>query len=297
MPKQMPKPKIDIKVHSAMSELPMTPNKDALPKTKGGLLAGPGGIMVSVPAVDDEDRERVGALVARAGRSKTFRRKLEQALEKEEERVSRLETWADQVRDHLGDVKVMSNPTGPIKIVLTCEGGHDVEWASANRIPAEAIASKLKRQGWELGRHVKCPEHAHPRKKRKQKEGGAVIMTDTLEQAQASDAARTAKRLVILALDEFFNIEKGQYRSGQSDATIAKDLGIAEETVAQLRNDFCGPLKVPDEIEDVERQMHELRQSFATRQAELETNFEVHFGKLQSRLDALIRKNKWKADV
>jgi hypothetical protein len=129
---------------------------------------------------------------------------------------SRLDTWADQVQDECGDVRVLSTATGPIKIVLTCEQGkHEVEWTSANRIPAEAIASKLKREGWMLGRHIRCPEHAH------------------------------------------------------------------------------GPLKVPDEIEDVQRQIEELRRAHVAKVAELNSFFETHFAKLQNRLDALVRKNKW----
>jgi hypothetical protein len=207
---------------------------------------------------------------------------------------SRLDTWADQVQDECGDVRVLSTATGPIKIVLTCEQGkHEVEWTSANRIPAEAIASKLKREGWMLGRHIRCPEHAHVRKEKKKGEGKvAELVIDNTNQA-ATDAARTAKRLVMMALEESFVTEKGCYKTGVSDETIAAELKIAPAVVVRLREEFYGPLKVPDEIEDVQRQIEELRRAHVAKVAELNSFFETHFAKLQNRLDALVRKNKW----
>jgi hypothetical protein len=60
-----------------------------------------------------------------------------------------------------------------------------------------------------------------------------------------------------------------------------------------LREEFYGPLKVPDEIEDVQRQIEELRRAHVAKVAELNSFFETHFAKLQNRLDALVRKNKW----
>jgi hypothetical protein len=272
------------------------------PKDKKDLLGGVGGMMVTVPAMNtvspDGDFDPIMPAVKKYLMSNTYRRKVRKDIERRDTRVSRLETWADQVRDHLGDVRVLSNPTGPIKIELPCDGGHVVPWTSANRIPAEAIASKLKRLGWEIGKHIRCPDHAHPRRaKSKKQEGGEVIMTDTLAKDQASDAARTAKRLVILALDETFNTKDGCYRNGQSDATIAKELGIAEDTVARLREEFCGPLKPPSEIEDVRKQLIELQSEHRQRVHTLETEITSKIGKLNSRLDALISRNKWKADV
>jgi hypothetical protein len=293
MPKQMPKPKIDVKVHSAMLELPMDPAQSAMPKNKKDLLTSPGGIMVSVPEVDEDERDRVGRLINRAQRSKTFRRKLTRTMEKEDERVSRLETWADKVQDCLGGVRVRATAVGPIEVTLPCEGGHDVIWTSANRIPAEAIASKLKRQGWELGKHIRCPEHAHPRKERKKQEGGDTMSTDTMTQTEASEAARTAKRLTMMALEENFNVDKGCYKSGTSDATIAKELNVAPEVVERLRLEFYGPLKVPDDIEDVRRQIATVASEYRQRAHALETEVLGKISKLENRLDALVRKNKW----
>lgn len=295
----MPKPKNKIRpVEVQLPPVVLAPEDMPLkgqwekPKNKKELLTSPGGILVPVEEMhEDPELER---LVGKVMRSRTFRRKIERQIERRETQVSRLETWADQVRDHLGDVQVLSKATGPIKVVLPCEGGHTVEWTSANRIPAEAIASKLRRQGWELGRHIRCPEHAHPRKAKKVKGGEVEMAVDALDQAAATDAARTAKRLAMMAIDESFNVQKGQYKAGVTDKTIAAELGCSEEVVQRLREEFFGPLKVPDDVEDVQRQIEECRRDFAHKQSQLATDFEQKIGKLASRLESLIRKNKWK---
>lgn len=245
---------------------------------------------INLKQVEEEIADRADAEGLYIPRGK-IRKAVKRSLARMKAR-SRLETWADQVQEHCGDVRVLSSATGPIKVVLTCEeGDHDVEWTSANRIPAEQVAVKLKREGWTLGRHIRCPEHARPKRK---KGDNVVELVTKNDQADASEKARTAKRLTMLALDESFQIDKGQYKPGVSDATIAKELGISEQTVAKLRIEFYGELKVPDGIEDVQRQVAELKATYLRKQAELQTEFEQKLSKLDSRLDALVSKNGWK---
>jgi hypothetical protein len=115
-----------------------------------------------------------------------------------------------------------------------------------------------------------------------------------MTQAAASDAARTAKRLTMLAIDECFNVEKGCYKQGSSDATIAKELGIAEETVVRLREEFYGPLKAPDEIQDLLTQIANLRSETLKKINEAAAHCDDKCGQLERRLAAVISKNKWK---
>jgi hypothetical protein len=285
------------------------------PKNKKDLLTGVGGMVVTVPLdpaaamlsnlqPNEEGLASARQVVERVERLAESdgiyipRSRIKKAVigaARTMKARSKLETWADQVRDELGDVAVQSSATGPIMITLTCEEGqHVMEWTSSNRIPAEAIASKLKRAGWTLGRHIRCPDHAHPRKEKRKGDNVVELVTKEKQSVAASDAARTAKRLVILALDESFNTEKGCYRQGVSDATIAKELGIAEETVVRLREEFCGPLKAPSEIEELQKQIDEIRSTTLKKINEAAASCDEKCGKLERHLQALITKNKWK---
>lgn len=69
--------------------------------------------------------------------------------------------------------------------------------------------------------------------------------------APASDAARKARRLVYMALEERYDDAAKRYRPGHSDATIAKELGVSVESVKATRESDFGPLGVPPELESM----------------------------------------------
>jgi hypothetical protein len=147
-----------------------------------------------------------------------------------------------------------SDPHSAMIVDLPCSKCGMVEqaWRSGNIVPPDIVAKKLQRQGWRLGNkagaHL-CPYH------RKEKEEmtkpkliagndtalstGTVIAEDSL----TSDQTRKARRDALDLLDCNFNVETGQFKAGESDATIAELTGLSEKAVADLREQFYGPVK------------------------------------------------------
>ena len=107
----------------------------------------------------------------------------------------------------------------------------------------------------------------------------------TQEQAAAPTAteqARAAKRAVMQWLDEAFNVEKGTFQAGVSDATIAKETGVAEAKVKALREEFYGPLGEPDEMRELKealaaanKALGVAREAWAVEAARIGRRFEV----------------------
>ena len=96
--------------------------------------------------------------------------------------------------------------------------------------------------------------------------------------AADSDAARKNKRLVIVALEDYYDEAECRYRDGHTDAAVAKELDLAPGFVALVREEFYGKMAPPTEIDD-------LRQRLAS--------VETLASELRKRLDALAAKNGW----
>jgi hypothetical protein len=225
---------------------------------------------------------------------KKFIRKAMAPAIRKERMIMHRENWTDSVEEEIGrNVGCKMSVHGSVLIEIPCEEGHVVEWTSPNRIPPAMVAKKLKQAGWRLGQHVRCPEH-NRKTVIDAVQGGKSTMTDTMT-TQATDKARTAKRLAMMELEDSFNVEKGQFKTGVSDASIAKELGVAEQVVAKLREEFYGPLKTPDGIEDVRKQLAEFTADHKRKMHELDTGFLEKISKLNNRLDALVAKNGWQA--
>lgn len=82
----------------------------------------------------------------------------------------------------------------------------------------------------------------------------AIAAAATAAASTPSAKAKAAKREVMAWLEESFEItgpEKGRYKAGVTDATIAKETGCAETVVRQLREDFFGQLDKPREIDAI----------------------------------------------
>lgn len=67
----------------------------------------------------------------------------------------------------------------------------------------------------------------------------------------AKAARREAHELIAMT----FNIPTGQYSDGYSDERIAKETGIGVDWVKQRREDEFGPLKEPDELTAMRKQL------------------------------------------
>lgn len=110
----------------------------------------------------------------------------------------------------------------------------------------------------------------------------------------SSEAARTAKRLAIMALEEGF--VDGRYKAGVSDETIAKMTGLSEAKVAAYREEFHGPIKKPAEIEEASAKLRQLQEELIA----IERRFAGEVQAVRKRIDeqhnrltATCARNKW----
>jgi hypothetical protein len=180
---------------------------------------------------------------------------------------------------------------------------------SANRMPPAKVAKSLKVRGWYIGnsanKHI-CPEHGKDRKEMDNKPThlkavpsaqGSSTMAMVVADVRATDKAKQAKRLAIDWLGEAFDVEAGQYKDATiTDASIGKDVGLSEKIVADLREEFFGPMKAPTEVRAL---MNEVRAAEAKGTA-LAAEFTAKMADVQKdisaidkRLDALVLKKGW----
>jgi len=99
-------------------------------------------------------------------------------------------------------------------------------------LPPVVIVRQLKNLGWDLKpdkTKAICPGCQEKRK-------------DTVTIKSQSSASE--QRKIFNALETHFDEEKGAYAKGQSDQTIATHLNVPRKTVATLREDAFGPIKV-----------------------------------------------------
>ena len=123
-----------------------------------------------------------------------------------------------------------------VELLVLCSEGHHLREVLQKHIPPEAIRRKLSQQGWiTKGKSWTCPKHSKKDK--------------PLTRPQApTDAARKAKREASAWIEEAFDLEAGRYRSGVTDKSIGEEVGLSEEAVSQIREDFIGPIKEPEEF-------------------------------------------------
>lgn len=124
-----------------------------------------------------------------------------------------------------------------------CGVHHD--WEVANRVPPERVRKHYSGLGWHIGRRLTCPDCM----KKKEKPKMSVVPIAKPEPVAAStDAAKKNKRLVIVALEDYFDEATKRYRDSHDDDTVAKELGLAPGFVAMVREEFYGKMAEPDEV-------------------------------------------------
>lgn len=140
---------------------------------------------------------------------------------------------------------------------------------------------------------------SEPAPKPEQPEGEVMSATVTpiTDAPKPSAPTIAARRAAVEWLVEAFDADKGLYKAGVSDATIAKETGLAEAAVAEIRELNFGSLKEPSEIEfaraelnRLEQRIAEFEQSAAATVEQWRNDVAVH----RQRLGALIAKNGWK---
>jgi hypothetical protein len=131
------------------------------------------------------------------------------------------------------------------------------------------VASKFRRLGWLVGKHVpqhRCPTCYDAIKLQEQKlkdskivnlqkpeKSSPPLASSTALQSTMSDKIsasgaqqprsmqRDEKRIIFEKLNEHYVSETTGYEAGWSDAKVATDLGVPRAYVAEVREEFFGP--------------------------------------------------------
>lgn len=169
-----------------------------------------------------------------------------------------------------------------IAVDIPCTAGHTVTEIYEKRLPSDKLRSHLSKKNWLFkGNRATCPKHREK---------------DVTEKPASSDTARRAKREAMAWLDESFDVEKGRYKEGISDTTIAKETSLSEHAVATLREDFFGALKEPAEFAEWRRKIAELQERAEAMQTEAGkvcAALLAELRQLSEKIDKAIQRNGW----
>lgn len=136
--------------------------------------------------------------------------------------------------------------------------------------PAPTLLHKMARNaGWETGKKLTdstCPNclkkqaaiKAEKREaKRAEKEENEKLMQQKpngglgLEVQQPREPSRQDVRKIVSELEDHFDEVSGKYRGGTTDATIAADLAVPRAWVTKTREEWFGPLKGNEDLDNV----------------------------------------------
>ena len=78
-----------------------------------------------------------------------------------------------------------------------------------------------------------------------------------------------AQRRVFAILEDNFDAGEGQYLHGYDDARVAKETGISEQAVKDIRVGAFGKLKPPTELHKAKQDLDQLETAFLKLDAEM----------------------------
>lgn len=120
-----------------------------------------------------------------------------------------------------------------------------------------------------------------------------IIVPPQQETMTATDKARAAKRDAMESLTLSFKLapdgKTGTYSDGYSDAKIAKETGLSEKAVGDLREEFFGPLGMPDELGIIQAELAHAKRNGAEKMAA----HEAEIARIERRFSALCGKMGW----
>lgn len=161
--------------------------------------------------------------------------------------------------------------------------GKLVEHTFNNHLAPERMRRVLTQNGWRI---IKNKWHKPEEKK-----------DEPVSKPQApTDAARKAKRDASTWIDEAFDIDTGRYRAGVSDKSIGEEVGLSEDAVAAIREDFFGPLKEPEEVAQWRSEIKAIRKQCDDMQSEAAdtcTKIINRLDKLSRQIENTIQRNGW----
>tara|TARA_Y100001938_G_scaffold150301_1_gene240585 strand:+ start:5537 stop:6202 length:666 start_codon:yes stop_codon:yes gene_type:complete len=147
---------------------------------------------------------------------------------------------------------------GGVDLVLTCAEGHEEVEHFNKRMPPDKAKVHLQNKGWRFwGKKTRCPTH-NEKQQSEEKQVVEVPSEVAAVVTQSSTDAKAAKRQAFLWLDEVFDEDHGRYKPGHSDETVAKETGLSERAVAELREEFGFEIKEPPEFREWHQRVNQI---------------------------------------
>jgi|GEM_PF-6971433 len=171
---------------------------------------------------------------------------------------------------------------GRLRVGMTCHiCGTQDHWSAAQMVGPQTAIPKVIHMGWQVDGKITCPACIAAKKARK-----VVPMKLVTPAAVATaglvdmDQMKKHKRLVIAALEDYFDEGTKRYRDGKSDKVISDELDLSEKFVATVREEFFGAIAEPEDI--------------AAFRAEL-AGMQAGIDNMKKKFEALCQRNGWRA--
>lgn len=190
-------------------------------------------------------------------------------------------------------------------VTVTCDCGETIEVNFArSRMPPVPIRNKVLQQGWRLtGKKAICPSCQKPEEKPSMVDNPVTALPSV---SQTPDA-RKVHRAVMGWLEEAYNEDQRRYHDGFSDETVAKETGASVQYVAKCREDYFGPLAVPEDLIAIQKALKalddKLHEADSQARRAVKTITEAHVKKMETlraeqqairdKLETLVVKNGW----
>lgn len=166
--------------------------------------------------------------------------------------------------------------------VPCAKGDHLVDVEVRANLHPNGVAKQMLNAGWTVGRRLVCPDCNNKSKK-------AATMSETIDRSPPSDAAKKAHRLMMMALEDYYDEANKRYKPGYSDAKIAEETGASEAHVKKTREEYFGPLGQPVELEAVKSELSALQAMMEKTMAQ----FREQISAAQSRIARICNINGW----
>lgn len=182
-------------------------------------------------------------------------------------------------RLYLGKVKPLDvrSEQGAMVAHVECVqcGAHD-RWRLTSLPEPDIVRRHFSVRGWSIKRKAICPQC---KTKKEAKPVNNITKIEPKSSAQLPTPDARAQRREAHGLIELsFDIAKGCYKEGYSDARIATETGAALAWVKQRREEEFGPLKQPAEIAQLSEEIETIAAQLAA---------------ARGKLAALVSKNGW----
>lgn len=143
---------------------------------------------------------------------------------------------------------------GRLQVPLKCHScGNTDHWSASQMLSPARVVPKIIRLGWQADGRLTCPaclalKHHRTEGKVIPMKPMQIVPTLKGQETSSADAAKKNKRLVIAALEDYFDETARRYRDSKTDKAVADELNVAEEFVIKVREELFAELAEPEEI-------------------------------------------------